>query len=388
MKLKKVVALVAVGAVATNLVACSSSSGGSATTAAAETTAAAAETKAAETTAAAAKDGEAKGIKVGFTNSYNGNSYRQTEEKQMQIVADKLKADGYISEYTVAEANQDTATQIAQIEDFITQGYDIIIVDPASTSSLNNAIMEACDAGIPVINVDSGVNESHCVTTVYSDNKQNGRACGLSYAEFMGDKEIYSIMLSGEKGNVAGNERRQGLICGILEQRLGISEEEAWKMTEEADATLLSTGSYTNEEAKFTIAGQGWGNWTIAEGLVAAEDLITANPDVNLVMGENDPMLIGALTALDNAGITYGTDGTVKLISAADGSKTGYDYIKEGKIMAIGENSPAKIAELGMKIAQEILVDGADPESYDDITMTQAAAVTVDNVDEHYEYGF
>lgn len=105
MKLKKVVALVAVGAVATNLVACSSSSGGSATTAAAETTAAAAETKAAETTAAAAKDGEAKGIKVGFTNSYNGNSYRQTEEKQMQIVADKLKEDGYISEYTVAEAN-------------------------------------------------------------------------------------------------------------------------------------------------------------------------------------------------------------------------------------------------------------------------------------------
>ena len=55
-KLKKVVALVAAGAVATNLVACSSSSGGSATTAAA------AETKAEETTAAAAKDGEAKEI--------------------------------------------------------------------------------------------------------------------------------------------------------------------------------------------------------------------------------------------------------------------------------------------------------------------------------------
>ena len=81
MKLKKVAALVAAGAVATNLVACSSFSGGSATTAAAETTAAAAETKAEETTAAAAKDGEAKEIrKVGFTNSYNGNSYRQTEE--------------------------------------------------------------------------------------------------------------------------------------------------------------------------------------------------------------------------------------------------------------------------------------------------------------------
>ena len=44
----------------------------------------------------------------------------------------------------------------------------------------------------------------------------------------MGDEEIYSIMLSGEKENVAGTERRQGLICGVLEQRLGISEDEAW----------------------------------------------------------------------------------------------------------------------------------------------------------------
>ena len=79
MKLKKVAALVAAGAVAINLVACSSFSGGSATTVAA------AETKAEETTAAAAKDGEAKGIKVGFTNSYNGNSYRQTEENMKTL---------------------------------------------------------------------------------------------------------------------------------------------------------------------------------------------------------------------------------------------------------------------------------------------------------------
>jgi len=78
-KLKKVAALVAAGAVATNLVACSSFSGGSATTVVA------AETKAEETTAAAAKDGEAKGIKVGFTNSYNGNSYRQTEENMKTL---------------------------------------------------------------------------------------------------------------------------------------------------------------------------------------------------------------------------------------------------------------------------------------------------------------
>ena len=159
MRLKKVAVLVAAGLLATNLAACSSSSSGSDTTAAGTT--AAEETKAEEATSGEAK-ADAKGIKIGFTNSYNGNSYRQTEEEQMQIVADKLKEEGYISEYTVAEANQDTATQIAQIEDFITQGYDVIIVDPASTSSLNNAIIEACDAGIPVITVNDGPEQDVC----------------------------------------------------------------------------------------------------------------------------------------------------------------------------------------------------------------------------------
>ena len=216
MKLKKVVALVAVGAVATNLVACSSSSSGSATTAAAETTAAAAETKAAETTAAAAKDGEAKGIKVGFTNSYNGNSYRQTEEKQMQIVADKLKADGYISEYTVAEANQDTATQIAQIEDFITQGYDIIIVDPASTSSLNNAIMEACDAGIPVITVNDGPVdcEADLLYQMYFENEEMTKALTEYVCEQMGGSGNL-IELRGTAGTTTDDQFHQGVLAAL-----------------------------------------------------------------------------------------------------------------------------------------------------------------------------
>lgn len=241
-----------------------------------------------------------------------------------------------------------------------------------------------------MINLDSGVDDmSMQVTTVYSDNEQNGLAAGRYYAATLDDDyEISAILLSGNTGSIAGTQRRDGLMAGIIMERTGCSEEEAWTAAEGMEESLVSSGKAVNEDAKFTITGQGWGNWTIDEGLVAAEDLITANPDVNLVMGENDPMLIGALTALDNAGITYGTAGTVKLISAADGSKDGYDCIKEGKIMAIGENSPAKIAELGMEIAQDILVNGTDPDSYEDITMTEAVAVTIDNVDEHYDYGF
>ena len=98
----------------------------------------------------------AAGYKIGFSQSYNGNSYRQTQEAQMQVVADQLIADGYISDFTITEANQDVATQIQHIQDFVMQGYDLIIVDPASASALNDVITEACDAGIPVFDINDG----------------------------------------------------------------------------------------------------------------------------------------------------------------------------------------------------------------------------------------
>ena len=89
-----------------------------------------------------------EGYKIGFTDNYNGNSYHQSMEKYMTETADKLKDEGHISELTIVEANQDAATQISQIQDFVMQGYDLIVVDPCSTSSLNSAVQEACDAGI------------------------------------------------------------------------------------------------------------------------------------------------------------------------------------------------------------------------------------------------
>ncbi|MDO4553819.1 MAG: substrate-binding domain-containing protein [Lachnospiraceae bacterium] len=109
-----------------------------------------------EKSTSASGSSEGGGYKIGFTDNYNGNSYHQSMETFMQEVAEELKASGDISELTIAEANQDASTQISQIEDFIMQGYDLIIVDPCSTSSLNSAVQEACDAGIPVLIINDG----------------------------------------------------------------------------------------------------------------------------------------------------------------------------------------------------------------------------------------
>ena len=331
------------------------------------------------------EDAAGGSFSVGFAlRTANGSYYAAIGE----VVKAKCEELGW--ECTILDANNDTTKELENMESLAASGVDLIFLDCVDPSAATASQKVAADAGIPLINLDSGVDDmSMQITTVYSNNEQNGLEVGKYYAATLADDfEISAVMLSGNTGSIAGTQRRDGMFAGIIMERTGCTEEEAWTAAEEMEASLVSTGKASNADAKFTITGQGWGNWTIDEGLIAAEDLITANPSLNLIMGENDPMLIGALTALDNAGITYGAEGTVQLISAADGSKDGYDRVKAGDIMAIGENSPSKIGELGVEIAKDILVNGASPDSYEDITMTEAVAVTADNVEERYEFGF
>ncbi len=97
-----------------------------------------------------------KSYVIGFTNSYNGNTYRQAMEKYMNETVEELKASGEVSDFIIAEANQNNSTQVQQIQNFITQGVDAIIIDPGSATALNGAIEEASEAGIPCIIINDG----------------------------------------------------------------------------------------------------------------------------------------------------------------------------------------------------------------------------------------
>ncbi|WP_163536331.1 substrate-binding domain-containing protein [Gracilibacillus sp. YIM 98692] len=318
-------------------------------------------------------------IDIGFAIKTQDSPYFVSLVEQIEQLGE---AEGW--NVDVLDANGDTTKESNNISTFISQGKDLIFVDAIEPSAVVSSIDRAAEAGIPVINLDSGVDEeANDVTTVYSDNEQNGRLVGLEYAEKMSDEEIKAIILSGAKGNVAGKERRTGLFTGIIEGKTGISEEEAWEEALAFDDELLSSGQAKHEEANFSVVGQGWGNWTEELGLSEAEDLITANQDLTTVLGENDQMVFGAITALENAGIEG-----VDMVAAADGAHEAFDLIKEGEYFATGLNSPTLVAEKGVEIAKEILVDGEDPKGYPEVTLTEPAAITEENVDEYYDLGF
>lgn len=296
-------------------------------------------------------------------------------------------------EFSYLSADDDTIKEAENIESFVTQGVDVLFLDSVDPDACIPSIDLAGDAGVPVINLDSDVNGGNYVTTVYSNNNENGRMAGNEYIDWLNengreDEEIVSILVSGTKGNVAGVERREGLMAGIIQGRTGCSDDEAFAAAEKMDKELESSGTAENTDANFKIVGQGWGNWVIEEGLTASEDFITANPDVNVILGENDQMLFGAQTALENAGKTG-----VALLAAADGAQDAYDLIKENDTadnpyIATGLNSPVLVSQKGMEIAEEIVVDGASWDSFDKITKTEAAAVTKENVDKYYDVGF
>lgn len=336
---------------------------------------------------APAADGEESKdtFKIGFSAiTLNGDFFTTMASELQQACYDQ----GLVAspeDVLVLNANSNTADEITNMDTFIAQGYDMIFVDSTNPDDIVPLIDQAKASGAEVICIDSYVNGGDKVTVVYSDNKQNGRKVGLAFAEEMGDQEIYSIMLSGVKGNVAGEERRVGIMCGVLEARLGITEEEAWELAYQMNDELINNGYTENTEAKFVIAGQGWGNWSIQDIMSDANDLIVkTHGKLNTIFSENDQMLYGGMQAAADAGLTEG----IYYAAAADGEKQTCDYIKEGKVVAVGENSPVQIAKLAAQIAHEVLVEGKDPTSYPDTVTTDAVAITKENVDEEYDNCF
>ena len=67
---------------------------------------------------------------VGFTDNFDGNTLHQQQERYFNDLASAMKDAGIIKDYTMVVANNDVATQVQQIESFIMQGCNLIVIDP------------------------------------------------------------------------------------------------------------------------------------------------------------------------------------------------------------------------------------------------------------------
>ena len=157
--------------------------------------------------------------------------------------------------------------QIADVEDMVSKGVNLLILNPRDPEGLVAAANAATDAGVKVVVMDSSINtKANVITQVRSSNDQNGypgRPVARQEDAGQADQDHPALRLAGQRGRPRPSPRR--LPAALLEGQ------------------LVNDG-----HAGFEVLGQGWGSWAQEEGLKAAEDLLQAHPDANVVLGENE----------------------------------------------------------------------------------------------------
>lgn len=224
-----------------------------------------------------------------------------------------------------ADANLDISRQLDQIDNFIAQKVNAIVLVPVDYQGVVPGVEKANKAGIPVIslNIQSAGGKS---TFVGSKNYDAGRLQG----EFMKDKlpkNAKVLYLQGIQGMYHSTERLQGFTDACLSKR--------------PDVKLLSSLS---------------ANYSRAEGMKVTEDWIQSFPQFDAIIAANDQMALGALQALKTSGRLKGV-----MISGIDGTADALAAIEAGEMsQTIFQNAKGQ-AETAFQVVQGMIKGEAPP---------------------------
>jgi len=286
-----------------------------------------------ETSAGGEGDGDGDCV-IGMTQINQTAIFFTQMNEGAQEAADELGC-----ELIIANANNDSARQSNDIENFVTQGVDGIIVVAIDVNGVVPAVEAAQAAGIPVVAIDAQLDIAE--TFVGVDNTAAGKKAGEWMVE-NGLIEGRSYGVVGAKNSFIQNQREDGFR----------------EVIDAAGATYTQTVNGENVQE------------TAAE---AAQDLVTAQPDLDFIYTTGEPATVGAVAALDPAAKTkiIGWDLTKEVIGGID----------SGLVEAVIQQDPRQEGVEAVKELKAIL-GGAEPKGFIDVPIT---IVTKDNVDDYRE---
>jgi ribose transport system substrate-binding protein len=320
-------------------------------------------------------------VVIGWDLATLGNPWFVTVE---QAAKERAKEYGYDLKVLVSDFNP--TKQSSDIEAFVSQKVDVIVIDSVDIHAAAADAKRAVDAGIPVIGVGVAFDPSApVITTVLSNSYLNGFECGVYAAEQLKGQNIKSILITGGMGHPVSESRGNGLVSGIVYGRMKesgkeISKEDAMLRGYNLWLEVRNNGKFKDEELNFELVGSGSGEWTDEGGLKIAEDLLTANPDVNLVLAANDFMGMGALRVIEQRKLS-----DILIACAADGSKEAMELIKEGKLLCTGYNCGTLVGAKVIDLIHKIFEEGYDADNMPIDSNLPAICINKDNVDKYYD---
>ena len=278
---------------------------------------------------------------IGMSQCNLGEPWRVAMNDQIAMAAEKHPE----FEVIFADAAQDNSKQIADIENFVQMGVDLIITSPNEATPLTNAVSASYDAGIPVILLDRKIDGDKYTQFIGADNVDMGRIAGEYVADTLLPDGGKVCEIKGLEGTSGGIDRDNGFREGI------------------------------KKNDKIEIVAVNNADWLREKAITVAEEMLQTNDEIDLFLALNDPMAEGAYIAAKNAGkegdiLFVGFDG----LPTPDG---GIRSVMDGRL-SMTQVYPTGGTE-AIESAYQLLVEGKEL----DKTLTLTSEIVVpDNAEE------
>lgn len=246
-----------------------------------------------------------KKLVVGFSQIGAESGWRTANTESIKAEAAARGIDLKFS-----DAQQKQENQISAIKSFIAQGVDIIAFAPVVEAGWEPVLREAKEAGIPVFVSDRrpDVPEDLYVTFIGSDFIEEGRMAANWLVEKRGGKAVIAE-LQGTPGSAPANDRKKGF-------------EEVLKSNPGMKIVFSQTGDFTRAKGK-----------EVMEALLKSPQ----GKQINTLYAHNDDMALGAIQAIEEAGLKPGVDITIVSI---DGVRGAFEAMVAGKLNCTVECNP------------------------------------------------
>ncbi len=212
------------------------------------------------------KNAESKKYVIGFSQCNSAEPWREAMNKRIR---DEAALHPEI-ELIISDAQQDNSKQVADVENFIVNEVDMLIISPNEAQPLTAVVEKAYNKGIPVIVLDRKILSDAYTVFIGANNVQIGEAAGQYAAKLLNGKGNV-VEIWGLKGSTPAQERHEGFIKGI-------SGYPDIKIIYEQD-----------------------GAWLRRKGREIMENALQRFEKIDMVYGHNDPMAMGAFIAAQNA---------------------------------------------------------------------------------------
>jgi erythritol transport system substrate-binding protein len=261
--------------------------------------------------------GEAGGLIAVITPSHD-NVFFMAEADAAVAKAEEL---GYEAQSDSHDDDPNKQSQL--IDSAISNGAKAIILDNAGADVTIGAVQKATDAGIPVFLIDREINETGIAKAqIVSNNAQGAGLVGEAFVQALEGKGRY-IELLGRETDTNAHVRSEAYHAVI------------------------------DQYADMEMAAQETANWDQQEAFTKIETLLQKDPNIQGIIAGNDTMALGAVAAVDAAGLT----GKV-VVAGFDGSPDAAAAIKEGKLLATGLQPAVAISEMAVEQADAFIRTG------------------------------